>query len=160
MKLPIHAVLLSALALPAAAHEYALGNLVIDHPYAFATAPAALVAGGYLSIVNGGETDDRLTAVRVAPEHAGLAQLHEMRMEGDVMRMEARDGGIPVPAGESVVLEPGGLHVMFMRLPRGLEVGAEIPATLVFERAGEVEIVFNVEARGGAAHADHGSDDH
>ncbi|MDB2407892.1 copper chaperone PCu(A)C, partial [Jannaschia sp.] len=87
--------------------------------------------------------------VRVAPDVAGTVQLHEMSMSDGVMRMARRDGGIPIPAGETVTLEQGGLHVMFMRLPSGFAEGLAIPATLVFEQAGEIEVVFTVEARGG-----------
>jgi copper(I)-binding protein len=144
-----------AATLGAGAHGYALGDLTIDHPYAFATPPNAPVAGGYLAITNSGEADDVLTAVRTAPDFAGMVQLHEMTMEGGVMRMGEVAGGIPIPAGETVTLEQGGLHVMFLRLPRGFEEGQEVPATLVFEQAGEVEVVFDVEARG--AVTDHGA---
>jgi copper(I)-binding protein len=146
---------LSLAPLAGGAHEYTVGDLVIDHPHAFATPPNAPVAGGYLAITNTGGTDDVLTGLRTAPDHAGLVQLHEMTMEDGVMRMGEVAGGIPIPAGETVTLERGGLHVMFLRLPRGLEEGREIPATLVFEQAGEVEVVFTVEARGAAR--DHGA---
>ena len=65
--------------------------------------------------------------------------------------------GITVPAGETVALEPGGFHVMFMGL-RGdpFEVGEEIPATLTFENAGDLSILFTVEKRS----MDHGTIDH
>jgi copper(I)-binding protein len=146
-----------AAALAAQAHEFTAGDLTIDHPFAFATAPNAPVAGGYMAITNAGETDDRLIAVRAAPELAGMIQLHEMTMDEGVMRMSEVEGGIVLPAGETVALEQGGLHVMFMRLTEGLTEGQEIPATLVFENAGEVEVVFYVEARGegGMSHGDH-----
>ncbi len=137
-------------AVPAGAHEFAVGALAIDHPYAHATVGNAPVAGGYLTIANGGDEDDTLVAVAVAPELAGMVQLHEMVMDGEVMRMGEVEGGIAIPAGETVTLEPGGLHVMFMRLPAGLEAGTEIPATLTFERAGDVDVVFAVEERGAA----------
>ncbi|WP_055663945.1 copper chaperone PCu(A)C [Jannaschia seosinensis] len=143
------AVFAALMTAPAAlAQEYDVGDLSIVDPFALATVGNAPVAGGYLEIVNEGEADDRLVAIRVAPEVAGMVQLHEMRLEDGVMRMDAVAGGIPVPAGARVVLERGGLHVMFMRLPDGLEAGRQIPATLVFENAGEVEVIFAVETRG------------
>lgn len=161
--MPTRATLLAALLLstPAAqAHDYRLGDLAIAHPYVTATAPNAPVAGGYMAIVNAGAVDDTLVAVTVDASVAGATQFHEMSMEGGVMRMGALAGGIPVPAGATVTLEPGGLHVMLTRLPGGLAEGQEIPATLTFERAGEVEVVFHVEARGagghGGGHAAHG----
>ena len=150
---------LALLAAPALGHDYAAGELRIDHPHAFATPPTAPVAGGYMTIENGGTVDDRLIAIEVDPSVAGIAQIHEMAMEGDVMRMREREGGVPVPAGETVALAPGGLHVMFMRLPEGFAEGREFPATLLFEKAGEVEVVFTVERRRAARdHADHGGD--
>ena len=145
------ALIAAALAGPALAHDYALGGLTIDHPFAFATAPNAPVAGGYLRVRNAGDTDDVLLEAHTDPDFAGMVQLHEMSMADGVMRMTELAGGIPIPAGETVTLEQGGLHVMFLRLPAGLEEGQEIPATLVFERAGEVEVVFTVGPRGGAA---------
>ena len=138
---------LSLLALPAAAQDYAAGDIAIARPHALATPPAAKVGGGYMAITNAGGEDDTLVAATVAPDVAGMVQLHEMAMEDGVMLMSEVEGGIPVPAGETVMLERGGLHVMFMQLPQGLAEGTEIPATLTFEKAGEVEVVFTVEDR-------------
>ena len=151
-----------AVAPTAMAHEYSVGDLTVDHPYALATVGNAPVGGGYLQIVNSGDGDDVLVAVRVTPEVAGMVQLHEMRLEDGVMRMNEIPDGIPVPAGGTVTLEPGGLHVMFMRLPEGLEAGTEFPATLVFRNAGEVEVSFTVEERGTPDGADdpHGHSRH
>ena len=152
-------------ALPVWAHGYTVGDLSIDHPHVLATPSNAPVAGGYMEITNEGDADDTLVSVSVAPEVAGMMQLHAMAMEDGVMRMSEVDGGIPIPAGETVTLERGGLHVMFMQLPQGMEEGVEIPATLTFADAGEVEVVFTVEsretieARTGEA-ADAAADDH
>lgn len=144
----------------ASAHDYEVGDISIAHPYAFATVGNAPVGGGYMEITNAGSTDDTLIAASVGAEVAGTTQLHRMAMVEGVMRMNEVDGGIPIPAGETVVLESGGLHVMFMRLSEGLEEGTTFPATLTFERAGDVEVVFNVEARGAEKAEDHGGHDH
>jgi copper(I)-binding protein len=146
--LTLAAAVAALLALPAAAHDDGIGDIAIHAPRILATPPNAPVAGGYLSMTNEGETDDVLLSVRVPETVAGLTELHEMAMEDGVMRMSAIEGGIPVPAGETVTLEQGGLHVMMMRLARGLAPGDEVPATLTFRDAGEVEITFAVEARG------------
>ena len=140
-------IALCLLAPPALAQDYAVGDIVIARPHALATPPAARVGGGYMAITNAGGEDDTLVAATVAPDVAGMVQLHQMAMEDGVMLMSEVEGGIPVPAGETVVLERGGLHVMFMQLPQGLAEGTEIPATLTFEKAGEVEVVFSVEDR-------------
>ena len=157
-------LLLAALLLPGAAlaHEYTLGEITVDHPMIFETPANAPVAGGYMTIINEGP-DDVLVAVRVAPEVAGMMQLHEMTMSDGIMRMSEVEGGIALPSGETVTLEQGGLHVMFMQLRDRLVDGDEIPATLVFEEAGELDVIFDVEPRGGRAHdgmdhGDHGSD--
>ena len=154
--------LIAALLLPGAAlaHEYTLGEITVDHPMIFETPVNAPVAGGYMTITNDGP-DETLVAVRVDPEIAGMMQLHQMTLSDGIMRMGEVDGGIPLPSGETVVLEQGGLHVMFMQLQDRLVDGDEIPAVLVFERAGELDVVFDVETRGARdADADHGDMDH
>lgn len=146
----------------ASAHDYKIGDIAIAHPFSFATVGNAPVGGGYMEITNTGETDDTLIAVTVPEDVAGVVQLHQMSLDDGIMRMNEVEGGIPVPAGETVTLESGGLHVMLMRLPDGLVEGETFPATLTFAQAGKVEVVFNVETRGGAAKAeDHsGHGDH
>ncbi|MBM2574999.1 copper chaperone PCu(A)C [Jannaschia sp. Os4] len=155
-------ILLAALlaAAPAVAHDYGVGALSIAHPYAIETPPNAPVAGGYLEITNAGDADDVLVSASVDEAIAGATQLHRMEMDGGVMRMSEVEGGIPVPAGETVVLQRGGLHVMFMQLVEGLEAGAEVPATLTFRDAGPVEVVFAVETRAEAEARAGGGHDH
>ncbi|MEM8822551.1 MAG: copper chaperone PCu(A)C [Pseudomonadota bacterium] len=142
----------------ALAHDYKAGGLVIGHPFITATAPNAPVAGGYMTITNEG-ADDVLLSASVPVDIAGMVQLHESSMADGVMRMQPVDGGIPIPSGETVVLESGGLHLMLMRLPEGLDEGDLVPATLTFRDAGEIHVVFLVEPRGEGAvdHSDHGS---
>ena len=151
---------LIALLLPGAApaHEFTLGDITVEHPAIFETPVNAPVAGGYMTIVNEGP-EDRLIAVRADPGIAGTIQLHEMSMSDGIMRMGAVEGGIPLPSGTTVVLEQGGLHVMFMRLGGRLTDGDEVPATLVFEEAGELDVIFEVEKRGARSEPhDHGPD--
>ncbi|MCR9123060.1 MAG: copper chaperone PCu(A)C [Phyllobacteriaceae bacterium] len=147
----------------ALAHDYSVGDLVIDHPVARATPANAPVSGGYMTIRNNGEEADRLVAGTA--DFAGKVEIHEMVMDGDVMKMREIEGGIEIPAGGEVVLKPGGLHVMFMQLEQQLEEGAELPATLTFEKAGDVTVTFNVESltqirEHMAGGMDHGSMDH
>ena len=131
----------------AQAHEYYVGDLEVDHPVTYPTVANAPVGAGYMTIINSGDTDDRLISASVAGDVAGQAQLHQMALEDGIMRMSQVDGGIPIPAGETVLLESGGLHVMFLQLAGGLEEGETFPGTLTFENAGPVEVVFHVEAR-------------
>jgi len=134
-----------ALVLPtlAGAHNIRHGDLEIIHPRAFETAPAAKAGGGYVTISNEGETDDALVAVAA---DFPKVMLHQSIEEDGVMRMRHVDR-IALPAGEIVELAPGGYHLMFMGLTDPLEPGQEFPVTLTFEKAGDVEVMFKVEAR-------------
>jgi periplasmic copper chaperone A len=150
--------LLTALALcaatPALAHDITHGSLELNAPFARATLPGAPVAGGFLTIVNTGTDDDRL--ISVSSEIARETQIHEMAMEGDVMRMRPLADGLAVPAGETVVLEPGGYHIMFMGLNGPFVEGETVPVTLEFELAGTVEVGLHIESEAtDAAHQGH-----
>lgn len=142
------------------AHEFTSGPLTIDHPMAFETAQTAMSAGGYMTITNTGTQTDQLVGIEA---DFPKVMLHTTEEKDGIARMMHVDT-IEIPAGGTVALQPGGLHVMFMGLNGDpFEVGEEIPATLIFEQAGPVEVVFIVEERGdnGAAkidHSNHGAD--
>lgn len=150
--------------------EAKIGEIMISMPMIRATPPAAPAAGGFVTLHNMGATDDTLIAARVSADVAGKVELHTMEMDGDVMRMFEVEGGIPVPAGETVRLAPGGLHIMLMGLPQGLSEGVSHDVTLVFESAGEVTLPFTVlplamvremtGAEGGHGHGGHGQGGH
>lgn len=147
------------LALPvlAAAHDYRLGDLEIIHPRIFET--AARTGGGYVTIANNGDTDDALIDARA---DFPKVQVHESYEEDGVARMRHVER-IALPAGETVELAPGGYHVMFMGLPGPLKAGDEVPVTLVFEKAGEIEVRFKVIERNGEMQggmSDHGEMGH
>jgi hypothetical protein len=138
----------------AQAHSFELGNLKIGHPYARTTVPGQTAGGGFLSIENKGGSDDRLLSARAAVSQA--VELHTMSMEGNVMKMRPVDA-IAVPAGKTVKLEPGGLHIMFVGLKAPLAEGDSFPMTLRFEKAGEVTVTVKVEPpkSGGSGHDGH-----
>ena len=75
------------------------------------------------------------TLVGVASPVAGVAEVHEMKMDGDVMRMRALPNGLALPAGKTVALTPGGYHVMLMDLKATLPKDSTIPLTLTFKNA-------------------------
>ena len=134
-----------ALALASAfahAHSFKLGGINIGHPYARVTVAGQPTGGGYLRLDNKGR-DDKLVSARAAV--SASVELHSMSMDGDVMRMRQVDA-IALPAGKSVELKPGGFHIMFVGLKAPLKAGDKFPMTLKFERAGEVEVIVNVEA--------------
>jgi copper(I)-binding protein len=151
------AALSAFVALPAAAHDYALGDLAIHHPWSRATPPSAKVGAGYLAVVNRGASPDRLVGAR-SPA-AGRVEIHEMRMDGGIMRMRALDGGLELPPGGRVELKPGGFHLMLLDLKAPLREGAAVPLTLVFQRAGQVDVELKIEPAA-ARQSGHGAHGH
>jgi hypothetical protein len=139
----------------AQARDYRAGTLEIVSPWARATAPTAPTGGGYLTIKNTGTSADRLVSAR-SPA-AGLVQVHEMKMDGNVMRMREVEGGLEIPAGGSVTLSPSGFHLMLMQLKHPLQEGTTVPLTLVFQKAGSVDVELAVQAMGagGAMQMEH-----
>jgi copper(I)-binding protein len=77
--------------------------------------------------------------VSVTSPVAGVVEVHEMKMEGDVMKMRAVSGGLDLPAGKAVALSPGGYHIMMMDLKAALPKNSTVPLTLVFKDAKGIE---------------------
>jgi copper(I)-binding protein len=138
--------LFGVLALPAFAYDYRLGAIEIGQPWARATPPTAESGGGFLVLTNTGTTPDRLIAVK-SPA-ADKVEIHEMKMDGNIMRMRELEKGIEIPPGATVELKPGGFHVMFMGLKAPFAKDAKVPATLVFEKAGSIDVELMVQAMG------------
>ena len=133
-----------------------LGDLVIEGAFSRASAPMAQAGAAFMTITNTGDIDD--TLIDAETDASMMIELHTHIMDGDgVMRMREVEGGIPIPAGDTVTLEPGGLHVMLMGLTGSLEEGTTYPLTLVFEEAGSVEVMVNV---GGIAASGPGGHSH
>jgi copper(I)-binding protein len=137
------------LAPPAWAQDYKLGSLEITQPWTRATAPTARAGGGYVTITNKGTTADRLIAARSAA--SAKVEIHEMKMDGSVMRMRELEKGLEIPPGATVALKPGGFHIMFMELKAPFAVNGKVPITLVFEKAGSIDVEMSVEAMGAGA---------
>lgn len=132
------------------AHDFQLQQIRVSNPFTRATPPGASVAGAFMAIENHGTVSDRLTGV--ASPAAGVAALHEMAMEGGLMKMRAVKG-IDLKPGGKVELRPGGYHIMLEGLKQPLKQGEEIPLTLTFEKAGALQIKVKVEAIGATAHS-------
>ncbi|NRP86745.1 hypothetical protein GFPCMMHI_02653 [Ensifer adhaerens] len=124
------------------ASEVRLGNLKIAAAYVRAMVPGAEVGGGYVSIANSGRTDDRLIAA--SSSRAVKVEVHEMKMDKDVMVMRQLAGGLPLPAGKTVDLKPGSYHLMFMDVIDPFKQGETIRARLTFEKAGSIDVDFPV----------------
>lgn len=154
----ILAAAIACLAAPTAARDANAGTIRISHPWARETAPSQTVGGGYLSLTNNGRQPDRL--ISATSPAAREVQIHSMSMDRGVMRMRRLTSGVAIPAGATVAMAPGGLHIMFVGLKAPLKRGVMIPAELSFERAGTVRIAFKVEpvtaqGPGGSHHEQH-----
>ena len=129
------------------AHNHHEKNtIVLEHTEARETPPGVKVGAGYLKITNTGKQDDRL--ISVSGDLAPVIQIHTMTVQDNVFRMEQLKDGLVIPAGETVQLEAGGKHLMFMQLPKQLKAGEEYKVTLNFEKAGSIEAVFPVKKPG------------
>jgi len=130
----------------ALAHHYEIGPLQIGHPWSRATPPGAQVAVGFLSVDNTGKAEDRLIGVTTSA--ADRVEIHEMRMDGNMMRMRQLTDGVALPAGKQTTLAPGGYHLMFMKPKQAWKAGDHIKATLQFAKAGKVDVEFSVAEAG------------
>ena len=95
-------------------HDYYLGQLTIDHPYLILPMPGMKSASGYLIIKNKGNKSDFLYEIETL--FSEKVELHEMSMDGNIMKMKKINDGIEIPPGKEVILKPGGLHIMFKNL--------------------------------------------
>ena len=119
-----------------------LAQVKVDHAWARPTVPGQQGGGGFLSLTS--VSGDRL--VSGSTPLAERFELHTMSMKGDVMEMRQVDA-IDLPAGKTVELKPGGLHVMFIGLKQPLAIGSKVPVMLKFEKAGDVKVEFDVMSR-------------
>jgi periplasmic copper chaperone A len=143
---------------PALAHEITVGDLQFIHPHIPEPPATAKSAGGYMAIVNSGTMPDRLLGIETTL--AVKATVHESKVDANGIGTMAPVDALEIPAGSTVSLEQGGYHIMFMGLTGPLTEGEMHKATLIFERAGRVEITFQIDppAGQGAAH-NHGAAD-
>lgn len=131
-------LIMLATPISAFAHDYNIGDLVIEHPHIPATVKAAPVAAGYLTIKNNGSQADRLLSV--SSGFSEKQQIHTMTLIEGVMRMRPLKEGIEIPAGGEVSLQKGGNHLMFMKLSEQMQAGELRDVVLSFEKAGELKV--------------------
>lgn len=133
------------------AQDYRLGELQVSQPYARPTVPGQPAGSAYLNLQNNGKNADKL--VSAASPIAGSVQIHTMSMDGNVMRMR-EVAGVDLPPGARLAMKPGdGYHLMLMGLKQPLKTGDKFPLTLVFEKAGKIEVTVPVD--NGAAKEKH-----
>lgn len=116
-------------------------DLVVVEPWARASIGVSRPAAAYLSIRNEGIAADVLTDIKTPA--ANLAEIHKSEVKDGLARMSP-SGPVEVLAGSTVHLEPGGLHIMLMKLKRPLKKGDTISMTLFFENSGAVEVTVPV----------------
>ena len=137
---------LTASIVPAVGHDFQAGSITIDHPWSRATPPIAPVAGGYLTLTNDGDIADRL--ISISSPLSDRVEIHESTVSDGVASMRPVQIGIEIGAGETVELQPGGMHIMFLKPSRPLKDGERFGATLVFEQAGAIDVEFAVQNMG------------
>ena len=149
------AALAVSLAHPARAQNQIAAGVVVLEPWTRATTASAATAAGYMALRNDGSQPERLLSA--ASPLARAVELHETRMDGDIMRMRQLDGGLVLPPMSTVRLDPGGTHFMLVGSAHAFKRGERVPLTLRFEHGGEVNVELQVEAPGarGPTHAGH-----
>ena len=130
-------------AVPVLAHEVTVGDLQIIHASIPQPAASAKAAGGFMAIVNNGTEPERL--IGVESDIAMKSETHESKVNADGVGTMEHVDFIEIPPGQTVTLEHGGYHIMVMGLKGPLTEGDMHKATLIFERAGRVEIEFMVD---------------
>lgn len=119
----------------------------------------AKVAAGYLQITNMGREPD--TLIGGSFTGIGAVEVHDMTMDGDIMKMRRLDEGLVIAPGATVELAPGGRHLMFMDVTVPPAPGGQLAGTLKFAKAGDVPVSFSVAAPGASGPApDHSHHKH
>ena len=153
MKTPHRIVLALALV---AAQWAAYAQTTVKDPWVRGTVPQQKATGMFAQITSTGGGK----LVSATSPAANVVEIHEMAMEGDVMKMRAVTG-LDLPAGQAVELKPGGYHVMLMDLKAPLAKGSTVPVTLMFKNAqgaeSKLELQVPVQAQMPAMQGGHGS---
>jgi periplasmic copper chaperone A len=132
-------------AIAAFAHSHEKGDIEVRHPWSRATPPGAKVGVGYLEIRNKGSQPERLlSATSLA---AKRVEMHVTEHAGEVAKMRQLRA-FEIPGRERLELRPGGAHLMLIDLVQPLKKGERFAVTLRFERAGEIEVQFEVQELG------------
>ncbi|MBI3102627.1 MAG: copper chaperone PCu(A)C [Burkholderiales bacterium] len=130
--------------------------VAVDGAWARASVQGQKATGAFMRLT----ASEATRLVGVSTPAAGVAEVHEMKMEGDVMKMRAI-AGLDLPAGQAVELKPGGYHVMLMDLKAPLAKGSTVPVTLLFKNAqgaeSKLELQVPVQVQMPAMQGGHGS---
>lgn len=140
------------LAAPLSAHEIVAGDIQIIHPHIPQPPASAKAAGGFMAIVNNGTEAEYL--IGVESDAFMKVALHESKVDANGVGTMTHIERLEIPAGGTVNLERGGYHLMFMGPVAPLAEGQMVKSALIFEKAGRVEIEFEVEPSGAMDHSD------
>ena len=127
--------LLTTLACASAMAQTGAAGVDVKDAWVRTSVPGQKATGAFMKIT----AKDGSQLVSASSPVAGVTEVHEMKMDGDIMKMRAVPGGLPLPAGKTVELKPGGYHVMLMDLKAALPKDSTIPLTLVFKDAKGVQ---------------------
>ena len=130
----------------AGAHDYRVGTIQIEHPWALATPSRAKTGAGYLKITNHGSVPDRLISLSSPASQRVL--IHQTSNDGNIAKMRLLEKGLEIKPGETVELSPDGIHIMFEGLRAPLIEANRVKGTLVFEQAGTLEVEYTIEPMG------------
>jgi copper(I)-binding protein len=158
----------AAIGTSASAHEETKAGVTVAHPWVRATPGGATIGAAYLEIKTADGVQDRL--IGASSPAAGRAEIHTHIKDGDVMRMRKVDA-IALKPLASAILRPSGDHVMLLDLKAPLKAGDLVKLTLIFEKAGPIDVEVSVEPIGAMgphgmdaqpvdAHAGHGEHKH
>ena len=136
------------LAVAAQAHQFSVGNLVINHPWARPTASGMPTGAAYLSITNHGARED--TLIGAHSPAAVRVEFHRTSIEAGMARMRPASSLVIEP-GDTLTAAPGGLHLMLVDLKAPLVKGTTVPLVLTFKEAGEVTVQLKIELQDGDA---------
>jgi hypothetical protein len=130
---------------PKSAPAATRGSIEIHRPWARQAVESPERAGGFFTLINTGTEPDRLIAA--SSPAAGKIEIHAIKVLGPDIGMRPRDS-LAAPAGVTVTLQPRGYHLLLIDLGAPLVQGARLAVTLVFEKAGSIDVECLVEAPG------------
>ena len=134
------AILLSAAMINGAATAQ---TVTVADAWVRATVAAQRATGAFLKLsIQGADA----TLIAASSPVAGVTQIHEMAMSEGVMRMREVTGGVPLKAGQSFELKPGGYHIMMMDLKQPVKAGDRVPLTLTFKQGDGQQTTTQVDA--------------
>ena len=132
-------------------------NIAADKPKVYFNDTISSGASGAqtVKITNTGTAPDRLIGGSV--DSARKVEIHQMTMEGGVAKMRQLPNGLEIKPGDTVELKPGSFHLMFVGIKQPFEQGKPVKGTLEFEKAGKVEVEYDVQPVGGSPKGEHGA---